>query len=147
MVAPSSEAQAPGGVGAWVGCFAGAGYGLAVGVGAVKRRARFGGLDFVSPLPARVIVHDGALAGAYCGVGVGVGVGRMLAFGWGIPMPMLPHVHMPKIAGVPRMEDGSVNPAAAFAVFAGAVGNAARSVRNGVVGLPLRVFARIRAGV
>lgn len=65
------------GVGVSAGCFAGAGYGLVIGLGRVTQ-TRAGAL--VTP-STRPFAHDGALAGAFCGVAFGAAAGSMLAQG------------------------------------------------------------------
>lgn len=64
-------------VGVSAGCFAGAGYGIVVGLGTV-RRSRAGAVVMPSMTP---FAHDGALAGAFCGVTAGGGAGGMIAHG------------------------------------------------------------------
>lgn len=77
------------GVGVCAGCFLGSGYGYAVGLGRVTG-TRFGGVVVPSMEP---FAHQGALAGAFCGVSFGAGMGTMLAQGlvfhtrWRVPEP------------------------------------------------------------
>lgn len=65
------------GVGVSVGCFAGAGYGLAVGVGQVHTVTRKSAL--IQPSLAAPFAHEGAMVGAFCGVLAGGGFGAAVA--------------------------------------------------------------------
>lgn len=61
-----------------IGCFAGAGYGLAVGIGNLRLVGRKNAvvLPSLSPVP---FAHDGAILGAFCGVMCGVGFASTVA--------------------------------------------------------------------
>lgn len=72
------------GVGVSAGCFAGAGYGVVVGLGSV-RRVHSGALVTPSMTP---FAHDGYVAGAFCGVAIGGGGGSMLANGLSLHVPL-----------------------------------------------------------
>lgn len=91
LVGRRGRAEPQAAVGASVGCFAGAGYGLAVGFGRV--RAVGGAFSLVRP-GAAPFAHDGAVAGAFCGVFVGAGfaaaVAVHLGYSWRILADLLP---------------------------------------------------------
>ena len=61
-----------------MGCFAGSGYGLAVGVGKVKTFSPRAVL--IQPTLSTPFAHDGAMIGAFCGVLAGGGFGAAVAF-------------------------------------------------------------------
>ncbi|KAI0563199.1 hypothetical protein FGB62_44g126 [Gracilaria domingensis] len=65
--------------GASIGCFAGVGYGLAVGVGRMRSVGRNTAVVTPSLSPAP-FAHDGAIMGAFCGVMVGAGFASAIAF-------------------------------------------------------------------
>lgn len=75
------------GVGVSIGCFAGVGYGLAVGIGNVLGSSRNTTL-IVPSVTSKAFAHDGAMAGAFCGVVVGggfaTGVGAHFGYRWAL---------------------------------------------------------------
>lgn len=75
------------GVGVSIGCFAGVGYGLAVGIGSVLGSSRNTTL-IIPSATSKAFAHDGAMAGAFCGVVVGggfaTGVGAHFGYRWAL---------------------------------------------------------------
>lgn len=74
-------------VGLSIGCFAGAGYGLAVGVGTIVSGSR--NTAVIAPsLTSRPFAHDGPMVGAFCGViaggGFATGIGSHLGYRWDV---------------------------------------------------------------
>jgi hypothetical protein len=73
------------GLGVTVGCFVGAGYGIAIGFGTLKcvRRTQCVVVPSTSPF-----VHSGALSGAFCGIasgtGFGAGIARGIGYAWSL---------------------------------------------------------------
>lgn len=75
------------GAGVSVGCFAGTGYGLAVGMGSVAATSVTRNTALVVPFgKAQAFAHDGAMVGAFCGVVIGggfaSGVGAHFGYRW-----------------------------------------------------------------
>lgn len=72
------------GVGVSVGCFAGTGYGLAVGIGSVTGTTTRNTALIVPSFKAQAFAHDGAMVGAFCGVvlggGFATGIGAHFGF-------------------------------------------------------------------
>lgn len=74
---PTAKPRAAAGLS--IGCFAGAGYGLAVGIGHMRPFGRKSAV--VTPsLSSTPFAHDGTIVGAFCGVMVGVGFASAVAF-------------------------------------------------------------------
>lgn len=65
------------GTGLSVGCFAGGGYGLAVGVGRLRPIGQNSAI--VTPSLSAPFAHNGALVGAFCGVVAGGGFASAVA--------------------------------------------------------------------
>lgn len=75
------------GVGVSLGCFAGVGYGLSVGIGTVIATTPNNNNAIIVPsLKTQAFAHDGAMLGAFCGVVVGgglaTGIGAHFGFRW-----------------------------------------------------------------
>lgn len=84
---PQRSALPRGGAGLSIGCFAGAGYGLFVGIGHLRPIGRR--MTIVTPsISAAPFAHEGALTGAFCGVLAGAGfassVSLHLGYHWEI---------------------------------------------------------------
>lgn len=69
-----------------VGCFAGAGYGLSVGVGHMQPTARKTAL--IWPIRAAPFAHEGAIVGTFCGVVAGGRFGVAIAVDLGYSQPI-----------------------------------------------------------
>lgn len=71
--------------GVTIGCFAGTGYGLAIGVGTIVSGSRNTAIIVPSPR-SQPFAHDGPMVGAFCGVvaggGFATGIGAHLGYRW-----------------------------------------------------------------
>lgn len=71
--------------GVTIGCFAGTGYGLAIGMGTVISGSRHTAVIVPSPR-SQPFAHDGPMVGAFCGVvaggGFATGIGAHLGYRW-----------------------------------------------------------------